>query len=121
MPGTRNTALRASGHRSIEGSPAYMAPEQFWGGPVTPAADVFAVGVVLFQAFTGALPFRAGKADRQLARRDPAEVPRRARTLAPHVPEKLDAFLVRCLDVDPLRRFCCASTALEGLEHALRQ
>ena len=37
------------------------------------------------------------------------------------VPEKLDAFLVRCLDVDPLRRFCCASTALEGLEHALRQ
>jgi serine/threonine-protein kinase len=116
----RPRALRRSGHRSIEGSPAYMAPEQFWGGPVTPAADVFALGVVLFQAFTGALPFRHGKADRQVTRRDPAEVPRRARSLAPHVPEKLDAFLVRCLDVDPLRRYCCASTALADLEHALR-
>jgi hypothetical protein len=115
----RSRALRRSGHRSIEGSPAYMAPEQFLGGPVTPAADVFAVGVVLFQALTGVLPFRAFETDRTAARRDPAEVPRRARSLEPHVPERLDAFLVRCLDIDPLKRFGDARAALAGFEDAL--
>jgi hypothetical protein len=109
-----------AGRHSFDGSPAYMAPEQFRGARVTAATDVFAVGVVLFQALTCQLPFLAFQPDRRAgARRDPAEVPLRARSLAPHVPARMDAFIARCLELDPERRFSSAPSALEAFEFAL--
>lgn len=49
--------------REVFGSPGHMPPEQLRGEALTPAADVFAVGALLIEAFTGAPPFRRGSAE----------------------------------------------------------
>jgi eukaryotic-like serine/threonine-protein kinase len=104
-----------SGSFSFEGSPAYMAPEQFRDVVSTPATDVFACGVVLFESLTRMLPFRSLRPEKRRTWRDPAEVPLRAATITPNVPPRLDAFIARCLELDPARRFMTAEQALDGL------
>jgi serine/threonine-protein kinase len=74
------------------GTPAYLAPEQLAHGPVTPAADVFALGVVLFEALAGRRPF--GEDD---ARTDPPPFPA-------GTPAEVAELGGRCLAVDPAAR-----------------
>jgi serine/threonine protein kinase len=113
--------LHGSERIGVEGSPAYMAPEQF-DSVISPASDLFACGVVLFEALTGSLPFRRlGPRRVAGARRDPREVPLRAASVAPHVSAALDQFLARCLALEPERRYLDAGHALSDLERALRR
>jgi eukaryotic-like serine/threonine-protein kinase len=103
---------------SFEGSPAYMAPEQFRDGVTAPATDVFACGVVLFEALTGKLPFCSLRPDRRGLWRDPREKPLRATTLTP-ISAALDAFIARCLELDPERRYASAEMAAKALDLAI--
>jgi hypothetical protein len=84
------------------GTPAYMAPEQV-AGDVTPAADWYAFGVLLFRALTGRLPF-VGSAEQVLADKQHREPPR-VHQLAPHAPADLaalaDALLARSATARP--------------------
>ncbi len=68
----RGGGLLASSERA-GGTPAYMAPEEFGGGPSGPASDWYAVGVMLYEALVGALPFEGSTAElaRVKAERDP--------------------------------------------------
>ncbi len=93
-------------HRSIDpriqGTPAYMAPEQARGGPVTPAADWYAVGVMLYEVLRGRLPFGGTLADMLLHKetRDPPD-PRQA---MPGLPADLCDLAMALLRRDPAAR-----------------
>ncbi len=88
----------------ILGTPAYMAPEQIEGGAITPATDIYALGIVVYEMLTASLPFAAdtplGTAMKRLKQSAPS--PRM------HVPE-LDArwemVVARCLEREPEQRF----------------
>ena len=87
----------------ILGSPAHMAPEQIEGGNVTPATDVFALGVLFYECLVGHLPFE-GKNPAQVLRRviegrfEPADAER------PPVGGRWARIVARALERDPMRR-----------------
>ncbi|HZB93453.1 MAG TPA: protein kinase [Stellaceae bacterium] len=85
----------------IPGTPGYLAPEMYAGEPGNEATDIYALGVTLFRAFTGAFPY---------AIPDPASPPRRGRPqelamLRPDLPAWLQAALARAIAFAPGERF----------------
>jgi serine/threonine protein kinase len=102
---TSKDAPRLSTKQGIEGSPAYMAPEQIIPGPVVDArADVWALGVVLYELLTGQLPFREGSHAELVSQVLNLE-PVHADALRPDLPPELGAVIARCLQKSPARRF----------------
>jgi eukaryotic-like serine/threonine-protein kinase len=88
--------------QSVVGTPAFMAPEQAAGEPVSPASDWYAVGVMLFQALTGQLPFRGGGFEVMRRKREADAV--RPSTVRPEVPADLDELCAGLLLRDPSSR-----------------
>ncbi|MBI2392643.1 MAG: protein kinase [Deltaproteobacteria bacterium] len=86
----------------LAGTPAYMAPEQGAGLPLGPAADWYAVGVILFEALSGRLPFN-GSTMQMLWEKQQREAPRLSE-LGIDVPADLDELCSRLLRRDPSER-----------------
>lgn len=103
----------SAGPTSI-GSLHSMSPEQLRGDGLTPASDVFAVGVILYQALTGRVPF-AGETPAAVAAAHAAGPPRPPAQLVADVPSQLDAAVVQALSLDPAHRF----TTAEAMDTAL--
>jgi hypothetical protein len=83
----------------VVGTPAYMSPEQAAGGPMTAASDWYGVGVMLYQALTGTLPFPGPLLD-VLVRKQNSEPPP-PRDLCPAISSELDQFCRSLLRRDP--------------------
>lgn len=99
---------------SVVGTAAYLAPEQVRGEEATPATDVYALGVVLYQFLTGRLPYE-GSSLAELAVRQQNEKPLPPDTYNSEVPETLGAAVLRALEGDPSRRYASAGELAAGL------
>jgi serine/threonine protein phosphatase PrpC len=86
---------------NVPGTAAYMAPEMFQGEAGNVATDIYALGVTMFRAFTGAYPY--GNADATSPPKQ--ERPRDLATLRPDLPAWVQAALQRAIAVDPAERF----------------
>lgn len=89
-------------HAGVSGTASYMAPEQCKGEPLTRATDVFGLGVSLFQALTGVMPFPEGSRRNPYPQTKVDAAPLRHRL--PRAPVGLEAILAQCLARNPADR-----------------
>ncbi len=96
------------------GTPGYMSPEQVRGEDLTPASDLYSLGITLFQLLTGKVPFE-GRSVFEVADRHLRAAPPSPRSLRPDCPAWLDRFVLRLLEKRPGDRFASAAAAREAL------
>ena len=115
--GGENSDITATG--SVMGTAQYLSPEQAQGKETTPRSDIYSIGVILYEALTGRVPFEADSAV-AVALKQVSETPRRPSAINPNVPPALDAVVMRALAKDPDARFKDADAFLKALEAAER-
>ena len=115
-----STQLTAAGY--MLGTPHYMSPEQAAGKPVDHRADLYSLGVILYEMITGEVPFGDTALTSVLVRlATEAPPPPSARRPDRRVPPALDAVAMRCLEKDPERRFQSADEFADALERAFAE
>ena len=110
---TEVNKLTATG--MIVGTPYYMAPEQLEGKEIDSRADIYASGIILFQIFTGKLPFDAKSPMGIIAAHIKSEFPRVSQII-PGFPVELDNIISKALEKDPNARFQSAQELIHALE-----
>jgi eukaryotic-like serine/threonine-protein kinase len=107
--------MRLTESDELIGTPEYMAPEQAEAGPATPATDVYAFGLILYEMLSKRRPFEsAGNALATVLVRRRAP-PRPLHEVAPDVPAAWTGAIHRCLEREPGRRFGSAGAVIAAL------
>ncbi len=102
---------------SLLGTPHYMSPEQAAGRTVDHRADVYAMGVILFEAATGQKPFLAESLF-DLLRKHVEVPPPPPRSLRPDLPPEVESVILTALAKAPEQRFASAQAMSMALQHA---
>jgi serine/threonine-protein kinase len=97
----------------IVGTPNYMAPEQFESKELTPATDVYALGIVLYELVTGEHPFATSSPIGAAILR--GRRPCLASSIRPGLPRRFDEIICKCLEFDAKRRYQSAKDVAEDL------
>jgi hypothetical protein len=90
-------------HGTVIGTPAYMSPEQATGHTIDVRSDIYSVGVMLYRAILGRLPF-SGKTPEEFLYKHVHEAPVSMRTYMENIPVWLDAIVMKCLNKNPKHR-----------------
>lgn len=104
--------LTATG--SFMGTPAYMAPETSSGQPVDHRADLYSVGIILFELLTGLTPFTS-ESPFALIEKHRKDIPPLLRGLEPRLPEQIETTVSKLLEKDPSRRYQSAEELINEL------
>ena len=105
---------------SVMGTPHYLSPEQAQGFDVTAVSDLYSIGVILYEALTGRVPFEADTAV-AVAMKQVSQTPQRPSSINPRVSPALDAVVMRALEKDPGERFQSADAFIAALDAALKE
>ncbi|WP_293001553.1 serine/threonine-protein kinase [Mycobacterium sp.] len=111
-----DTRLTSTG--SAIGSFSYIAPERFSDRPATPAVDTYSLACVLYEALTGAAPFKAGSIEQVIAAHISAPPPK-ASAVNPRVPAALDEVIARGMAKEPDDRYGSPGALGRAAERAL--
>jgi serine/threonine protein kinase/Flp pilus assembly protein TadD len=101
----------------VVGTPDYMAPEQFEGKELSPATDIYSLGIVLYELVTGKHPFAASSPVGAAVSR--GRRPRPASSLQRGLPGRCDAIICKCLEFDPANRYQSAKEVADDLQGQL--
>ena len=108
-----------TGTNMVMGTPQYFAPEQARGLSLDGRADIYSLGVTLFKAATGSLPF-TGEDWYEIARQHVEEKPPRPRSLNASISRELEEVILRCLEKDPENRYPSGESMCEDLAEILQ-
>lgn len=108
------------------GTPHYMSPEQIMIGEITPATDIYALGVMLYQMYTGRLPFM-GDSDAATGSTTAMRIvyehlhvpPIPPRSVNPGLSKAVEDVVLRCLEKDPAQRFSFVGELYDALTDAI--
>jgi eukaryotic-like serine/threonine-protein kinase len=104
---------------SVMGTPHYLSPEQAQGFEVTAVSDLYSIGVMLYEALTGRVPFEADSAV-AVAMKQVSQPPQRPSSINPQVSPALDAVVMRALEKEPGQRFQNADAFIAAIDAALK-
>jgi len=109
---TEDRGMTATG--TVIGTPDYMSPEQARGLPLDFRSDIYSTGVVLYEIFTGSLPFEGDSPLADVLRHvnDPPPLPQ---SKNPRIDPKIAAIIMKCMEKDPSARFQVVGELYEAL------
>jgi serine/threonine-protein kinase len=99
---------------TVVGTPDYMSPEQARGLPLDFRSDIYSTGVVLFELFTGSLPFE-GDSPLAVVLKHVQEKPPLPQTRNPRIDPKVAAIILKCMEKEPDRRYQTVNELYEAL------
>jgi serine/threonine protein kinase len=102
---------------SMVGTPAYMAPEQVGGKSVDYRTDIYALGLIMYEVFTGAPAFQAENAV-AVALKQMRESPVPPHEIEPNIPVTVERAILKCLEKEPPKRFQSIAEVASGLRAA---